>query len=1173
MSKGERTLPHIILKGKQVIIEGQSYPLALDYTTLQEKLKLLLLAGGSGAHHPKIDEEFLQDFGHKLYCTLFPVQSKLSPGPIFLDIRERGLSQLPWELIYAQGDWAAKTRGLVRIAGQGGLGAKGGSIHGPLQVLVALASPLYKPGAEENRQPALINLRSQEEIFTCGLKNKRFSAAFHIHSHISRSRLAEQLAKDYQVLHFVGHGNWGSLSLEDNYGCVDEITGTWLRENLSNSALHLALFNSCYTASTLQENSCAGIAKTLLDAGIPMVVGMQMSITERAALTFAHTFYRSLSEGKSVGDAVTVARRAISNCPDSLAWEWISPVLFIQPDALCRIYLPFVHPSDSATKSLAKVIKPKTIACSISSHQEIFVGRRRELVEILKTISFSPYQPKRAIVLKGEPGIGKTTLAIQAANRLNGRVERIICLSGRTEKTPSELSRLLVGGDGTDRVLNERDFFLQLARQLKLKIKDTHNLNLLNERILQQLAKGEKTLLIFDGMEAFYQSETISTFIKNLPLGCCSIITTCYSIYGLQSLEYELPPLSLEETLQLCLYNGAHLAEEKLSDEFYRLANGNPLLSLFFLGKLSQWLKFKDDLDSGQPDYLFSYLFQNTAKFLTDEERCLLIGLSLFKPRTRYDALAYVCGVNNVGEKLKPLADLSLIKTDDTDEKVSISALGRIWVKNLARDFPRLERYRYRQTLFMSRLVKSQMELLQPQAVAPLIEQVLEEQEFISEEPMLAEALLSDTPAQKQRLHDLLGKEICRNAMQTLTQEETNAQEALVWCAKRPHLPLLRSLLDNLNIFYTLSSQWEELIKIYKLGLQTMHQCGRLSTEAILLNNIGVIYCCLGNWSCALRYLQQSLDLKRQLGDLYGLVQSYNNLGLVYRYQGRWADALQIYQANLALFYQLNDAKGKAQTYNNLGLIYQCQGFWEKAEDCFNRALNLKEKSGDYFGKAKTLNNLGLLAHERGQLTAAEKLYRESLAIFQQPEHPHACAQTYSNLALLFYDKGDYEPSLQFYQQALVIFHRLRDTYGTAQVYNNLGLVYKELGNKEKATSFYRRSLELKQQLGDTHGMAQTYNNLGVIYKELGDREKARDFYRQSIELKYKIGDLRGLGFSYANLGFLELSCKNYKNAVKLLERAANLFFQESNEASLQRVMSALIFINLQSTKDVVPAL
>jgi CHAT domain len=144
----------------------------------------------------------------------------------------------------------------------------------------------------------------------------------------------ELLARDYHVVHFMGHGGFdpaageGSLAFRDNAGCRVWITGPQLAEHLRDvSALRLVVLNACWTARTSSTAPYAGVATAILKAGIPAVLAMQFSISDAAALVFSRSFYRTLACGDTIDAAVTEGRLAIRR-GNRTSVEWGTPVLF-----------------------------------------------------------------------------------------------------------------------------------------------------------------------------------------------------------------------------------------------------------------------------------------------------------------------------------------------------------------------------------------------------------------------------------------------------------------------------------------------------------------------------------------------------------------------------------------------------------------------------------------------------------------------------------------------------------------------------------------------------------------------------------------------------------------------------------------------------------------------------
>lgn len=140
---------------------------------------------------------------------------------------------------------------------------------------------------------------------------------------------------EINVFHYIGHGAYdpraqgGILVLEDNSGNPHEVTGEELGLLLQDErGLRLAVLNSCEGARSSHLDPFSGVASSLVQYGVPAVIGMQFEITDEAAIAFASRLYTSLAQGFPVDAAVAQSRRSIFAAGNDI--EFGTPVLFLR---------------------------------------------------------------------------------------------------------------------------------------------------------------------------------------------------------------------------------------------------------------------------------------------------------------------------------------------------------------------------------------------------------------------------------------------------------------------------------------------------------------------------------------------------------------------------------------------------------------------------------------------------------------------------------------------------------------------------------------------------------------------------------------------------------------------------------------------------------------------------
>lgn len=145
--------------------------------------------------------------------------------------------------------------------------------------------------------------------------------------------LEKAMSRSWNIVHFVGHGQFeegeGRLVLEDEEGRRQEVPGRALRVLLERQKdLRLAVLNSCVGAKTSPDDVFAGVAQSLVRAGVPAVVAMRSRISDRAALAFAERFYEALAKDLPIEGALAEARWAMHGNGEDL--EWSTPLLYMR---------------------------------------------------------------------------------------------------------------------------------------------------------------------------------------------------------------------------------------------------------------------------------------------------------------------------------------------------------------------------------------------------------------------------------------------------------------------------------------------------------------------------------------------------------------------------------------------------------------------------------------------------------------------------------------------------------------------------------------------------------------------------------------------------------------------------------------------------------------------------
>jgi hypothetical protein len=244
------------------------------------------------------------------------------------------LMEIPWEFLYERPRFLSQSiyTPVVRS-----LDLK--SVHPPqhvrlpLRILGVVSSPndseALDAAAERARlEQALSSLIADGRVELIWLEratmrelNRTVAAPDHLH-----------------VIHYIGHGAYdrqaegGLIVLEDERGEAHHVSGEELGSVLGDErSLGLAVLNACEGARTSHVDPFSGVASSLVECGVPAVIGMQFEVTDEAAIAFAEQLYSALADGFPVDAALAQARRAIFAGGHGI--EFGTPVLFLRSGA------------------------------------------------------------------------------------------------------------------------------------------------------------------------------------------------------------------------------------------------------------------------------------------------------------------------------------------------------------------------------------------------------------------------------------------------------------------------------------------------------------------------------------------------------------------------------------------------------------------------------------------------------------------------------------------------------------------------------------------------------------------------------------------------------------------------------------------------------------------------
>jgi predicted ATPase/DNA-binding SARP family transcriptional activator len=161
----------------------------------------------------------------------------------------------------------------------------------------------------------------------------------------------------------------------------------------------------------------------------------------------------------------------------------------------------------------------------------------------------------------------------------------------------------------------------------------------------------------------------------------------------------------------------------------------------------------------------------------------------------------------------------------------------------------------------------------------------------------------------------------------------------------------------------------------------------------------GRLAAALGDYATAGSYYEESLRILGVVGDLSGCGAVLHSMGLLAWYQGDQPAALSRYDESLKILRASGDRPELASALSNLAGLMVKQGRYEEARSLLEETLQIRRECCDRWGIASALGNLGVVVREQGDLAASAAFHADSLVLWQEVGDRRSTAESLEMLA------------------------------------------------------------------------------------------------------------------------------------------------------------------------------
>jgi predicted ATPase len=370
-------------------------------------------------------------------------------------------------------------------------------------------------------------------------------------------------------------------------------------------------------------------------------------------------------------------------------------------------------------------------------------------------------------------------------------------------------------------------------------------------------------------------------------------------------------------------------------------------------------------------------------------------------------------------------------------------------------------------------------------------------------------------------------------------------------------------------------AQPHSIFKILLRRIEAYHQLGRrpeqerdLKALFKLKNKLGkklsasleieayrarAVFCrVVGCYSESVDAAQQMLTLLHKTKDRSQEAKALLLLGTCHWALGQYARALESAQRARRISHTLGDHQGVGDALHLLGQIHAHTGALRQALRCYQGACRIRCETGDQPEVAYSLNNIANTYRALGNYQKALEAYNQSLVLAEEIGDEQRRGVVLSDLGDLYGHLGDYERSLQYAKEAHAILKSVRDPENLAQNLMITGRAHQGMRQLPQALKSFQRGLVMFERLHDVRGACHALDEIGAIELELSRARHALQTYQLALSRLQGLGTrdleiecLMGMSYAYLRLGQKARALTFSQRAIELLETSGEYAYHQ----------------------------
>ena len=306
-------------------------------------------------------------------------------------------------------------------------------------------------------------------------------------------------------------------------------------------------------------------------------------------------------------------------------------------------------------------------------------------------------------------------------------------------------------------------------------------------------------------------------------------------------------------------------------------------------------------------------------------------------------------------------------------------------------------------------------------------------------------------------------------------------------------------LSETLRTHLLTLAYYDHALTLHTNALRHAGATGDRAGEMAALTAIGAVHVLRLRYSAAIRHFEKALDIANEVGSDTARCTAMTGLAQSHRAQGRLGRSLELFGRTLEIAKDTGDETAQLEALRGLAHVHRQMRRLDLATRCLGEAMAIARTTGNLEGELNVLWALGHVHHLEQRYDEATACQLRALDIANATGNRVGELRALTGLGFLHLMQAQYPEATDYFARIATIATEIGDRNFQFESLYGLGHAHRAAGRLDQAAAYHEEALAIARELGQPTDEARALHGLAHAHRDLGRLDLARGHWQRAL--------------------------------------------------------------------------